>query len=139
MGIQIALPDNRERNAGAPDLPGGPTVEIPRNESSSQSQKTAPDAREERIKQILKLNSVWPAVQFQCGVTQLCVPLTFEVVSAEGIIEATRDQVRALSTREPKRLTLEVIGAPYSSMGIEYTQVARPNSGARPSEPRQDL
>ncbi|EIW64958.1 uncharacterized protein TRAVEDRAFT_85034, partial [Trametes versicolor FP-101664 SS1] len=69
MGIDIALPDSRERGGpDVPDIPGGP--------------------------QILQMNSVWPAVQFQSGVTQLCVPLTFEVVSAEGTIEATRHQVR---------------------------------------------
>lgn len=111
MGIDIALPDSRERGGpDVPDIPGGPQVEVPQTASTGSqvpksSQKTAADKREETIKQILQMNSVWPAVQFQSGVTQLCVPLTFEVVSAEGTIEATRHQVRSLIyiIRTPRR------------------------------------
>ncbi|KAI0768643.1 hypothetical protein BD413DRAFT_479193, partial [Trametes elegans] len=69
MGIEIAMPDRRERSGpDVPDIPGGP-------------------------EQLLRINSVWPAVEFQAGPTMLCVPLPFEVVSAEGTTEATRLQV----------------------------------------------
>ncbi len=106
MGIEIALPDSRERGGpDVPDIPGGPQVEVPQTTSSQapkSSQKTAADKREETIKQILQMNSVWPAVQFQSGVTQLCVPLTFEVVSAEGTIEAIRHQVRTIDLHHPR-------------------------------------
>ncbi|KAH9853028.1 hypothetical protein C2E23DRAFT_729339, partial [Lenzites betulinus] len=69
MGIKLALPDPAERNG--PDVPdiGGGAI------------------------QILRLNSVFPAVQFQNNTIQLCVPLTFEVNSAEGTVEAIRNQV----------------------------------------------
>ncbi|KAI0651482.1 hypothetical protein C8Q79DRAFT_38298 [Trametes meyenii] len=103
MGIEIALPDRRERNEPdvplrAIDEPGNtnpttqrtqPTQPAPTAPTGSQ----APDARAQRIQQILQLNTIWPAVQFENGPTQLCVPLTFEVVNAEGMVEAVRDQV----------------------------------------------
>ncbi|KAI0359030.1 hypothetical protein OH77DRAFT_1395896 [Trametes cingulata] len=109
VGRVIALPDNRERNGQTgPELPGGPAA----GKDGGRLEKGPPDAREEKIKQILRMNTIWPAVHFQCGVTQLCVPLTFEVVSAEGTIEATRDQVPlilawALSIHKSQGQTLE--------------------------------
>ncbi|KAI0662490.1 PIF1-like helicase-domain-containing protein, partial [Cubamyces menziesii] len=92
MGIQIALPDSPP--------------------SSTPSRSQSKDQREQMIQRILRLETVWPAVQFQNGVTQLCVPLTFEVVSAEGTTEVTREQVPlilawALSIHKSQGQTLE--------------------------------
>ncbi|KAI0762728.1 PIF1-like helicase-domain-containing protein [Fomes fomentarius] len=68
--------------------------------------------REQKLKTILALNSVWPAVQFQQGPLMLCVPLSFEVVNADGNIEAVREQVPlilawALSIHKSQGQTLE--------------------------------
>lgn len=139
MGIDIALPDPRERSGpDVPDIGGGPQVEVPQTPAGP----TQNTQREEKIKQILQMNSVWPAVQFQNGVTQLCVPLTFEVVSAEGTTEVIRHQVRALAAcitglRVDEADVRE--GALDPSMGTQHSQVARPDSGARAGRPEQDL
>ena len=43
---------------------------------------------------ILKGNKRWPYVQFENGLSLLCIPVMFEVINAQGRIEASREQVR---------------------------------------------
>ena len=43
---------------------------------------------------ILKSNKLWPYVRFENGLSLLCIPVMFEVVNAQGRIEASREQVR---------------------------------------------
>ncbi|KAI0828262.1 hypothetical protein BC628DRAFT_106512 [Trametes gibbosa] len=89
MGIQLALPDRRDCNSpDVPDIGEGAVVEVP----LTKSEKAAAQQREENIKRILQLNSIYPVVLFQSGATQLCVPLSFEANSAEGTVEAVRHQ-----------------------------------------------
>ncbi|KAI0344112.1 hypothetical protein BDW22DRAFT_1129553 [Trametopsis cervina] len=49
--------------------------------------------------ELLRSPRKWPVVQFSTGEEQLpmcCVPLSFEVMNADGEVEARRDQVCAL-------------------------------------------
>ncbi len=87
MGAEIALPELMQ---GAQNSP----VAEPLGTQERQQQK---EQREQKLKNVLALNTVWPAVQFANGPLMLCVPLPFESVNADGGIEAVRDQVRAHS------------------------------------------
>ena len=51
------------------------------------------EQREAKLKAILATNDAWPCVQFHSGPLMLCVPLSFEVINADGNIEAVREQV----------------------------------------------
>ena len=119
MGIQIALPDLRDReDSNAPNAPG--ISQAARAPSSTLSRSQSKDQREQLIQRILRLETVWPAVQFQNGVTQLCVPLTFEVVSAEGTTEVTREQVRSPQERPVPRGLTSAQGSSHLGMGVEH-------------------
>ncbi len=99
-GAQIAIPDNQQglrkalgvkdekKDAGAG---GGADVDDPFEKMQEQAQA---EQREQKLKAILALNSVWPCVQFHSGPLMLCVPLSFEVINADGNVEAVREQVR---------------------------------------------
>ena len=105
MGAQIALPDNRDQGLrkamNGRDEANGQAQQQQQGgqengEASAPGGGTGPQQdpqREQKLKAILALNSVWPAVQFQQGPLMLCVPLSFEVINAEGNIEAVREQV----------------------------------------------
>ena len=137
MGIQIALPDSRDReDSDAPNAPGGSQARMP---TSTPSRSQSTDQREQMIQRILRLNTVWPAVQFQNGVTQLCVPLSFEVVSAEGSTEVTREQVCSLQGRVVSAGLTSVQGPSHFGLGTEHPQIARSDSRTRSGGPQQDL
>lgn len=85
-GAQIALPEFVQKlPTGEPLRPGDKELQAAQKEQN-----------ELKLKKILALNTVWPAVQFASGPLMLCVPIPFEVVNAEGGIEAVREQVLAL-------------------------------------------
>lgn len=157
MGAQIALPESRDqglrkamangddraaaqgqRGQGAPDGAGQG------GQASAAGGALDDPQREQKLKTILALNTVWPAVQFQQGPLMLCVPLSFEVVNADANIEAVREQVSVpsfflflLSAREIHAVW--VAGAADPGVGVEYPQVAGADPGARASRPQPDL
>ena len=100
MGAQIALPDNRDQGRNGGDETNGQAQQqqqgAQKNGHAPAPGGAAPEQdpqREQKLKAIMGLQSVWPAVQFQQGPLMLCVPLSFEVINADGDIEAVREQV----------------------------------------------
>ena len=85
MGAQIALPELAQGPQNSP-------VAEPMGTQEREQQK---EQRDQKLKRLLAVNTVWPAVQFANGPLMLCVPLSFEGINADGNIEAIREQVRA--------------------------------------------
>ena len=94
MGAEIGLPDNQQglrRTLGVEDeKKGGAGANAERGTVLDNAQS---EQREAKLKAILATNQVWPCVQFHSGPLMLCVPLSFEVINADGNIEAVREQV----------------------------------------------
>ncbi|RDX56238.1 hypothetical protein OH76DRAFT_607069 [Lentinus brumalis] len=117
-GIEIAIPDNQQglrkalgKEDDKNDAGAGGRADAKRPHEKLQEQAQA-EQREQTLKKILAYNDVWPCVQFHSGPLMLCVPLSFEVINADGNIEAVREQVPlilawALSIHKSQGQTLE--------------------------------
>ena len=84
------LPDAREPAGGRVNAAGGSAYED--GVAAGERACAQAEENEQRLKRILKTSQVWPAVQFSSGPQMLCVPLSFEAVTADGSIEAIREQ-----------------------------------------------
>ena len=77
-GIQIGVVHREGQTSSQPARPSGGAPPVPPH--------------------ILKSNKLWPYVQFENGLSLLCIPAMFEVMNAQGRIEASREQVRTCSS-----------------------------------------
>lgn len=73
-GIQIGVVHREGQTSSQPARPPGGAPPVPQH--------------------ILKSNKLWPYVRFENGLSLLCIPAMFEVMNAQGRIEASREQVR---------------------------------------------
>ena len=78
-------------------------------QTSSQPAARPPAAVPPIPQHILKSNKLWPYVKFENGLSLLCIPVMFEVINAQGRIEASREQVRAWSPPSPLRSSKEAV------------------------------
>ena len=118
LHINVLLPEARD--------PGGEDDPALR---AREEQRAQAEQREQRLKKILALDSVWPAVQFASGPLALCVPLSFEAVTAEGSVEAVREQVPlilawALSIHKSQGQTLDRVR-------VDLTRIFEKGQGER--------
>ena len=89
------LPDAREPAGGRANAAGRNAYED--GVATGERAGAQAEENEQRLKRILQTSQVWPAVQFLNGPQMLCVPLSFESVTADGSIEAIREQASVSS------------------------------------------
>ncbi|KZT06267.1 uncharacterized protein LAESUDRAFT_653615, partial [Laetiporus sulphureus 93-53] len=87
--------------------------------------------------EIMNGKNVWPVVRFTNGMTLLCIPNAFDVNDASGRVQAVRNQVRYLSLPELYKCSFvyEYPGSSDPCMGVEYTQITRPDPGKSARKP----
>lgn len=90
-------------------------------QTSSQPRSTGPPVPQH----ILKSNKLWPYVRFENGLSLLCIPVQFEVINAQGRIEASREQVRRLSLDAMQQWLILAVGTFDPGVGNKHTQVPR--------------
>jgi hypothetical protein len=90
MGTQIATDDPEGKSQISRKLGLGPNRFI----HSAPLSRNGSLKTESKGNRLYSADRVWPVVRFANGREVVCVPAEFDVASASGVTEATREQVR---------------------------------------------